>query len=200
MARLFAVRHGNTFDPGDTVLRAGARTDLPLSVSGKAQAAALARHFAPTRFAAAACSPLLRTRETARAILAARTGAPALIVLPFLTEIDYGPDEGRPETEVVARLGEAALEAWDRDAILPPGWLADPDALREGWTALLRRAAQLPADAAVLVVTSNGIARFLTDVVDAVPEGLGRKLKTGAFGEVLCTATDSRISAWNIRP
>jgi broad specificity phosphatase PhoE len=200
MARLIAVRHGNTFDPGDTVLRAGARTDLALSVSGREQAGALAAHFAGTTFLAAACSPLLRTRQTARAILAARTDAPALIILPFLTEIDYGPDEGRPETEVVARLGEAALAAWDRDAILPPGWQADPDALRAGWSQLLARVARLPEDSAVLVVTSNGIARFLIDAADAVAQATVRKLRTGAYGEVACSRAGSRITGWNLRP
>jgi len=49
--QLFIVRHGNTFDPGDTVTRVGARTDLPLSSSGRAQADALARHFAGMSFA-----------------------------------------------------------------------------------------------------------------------------------------------------
>ncbi|HAO37083.1 MAG TPA: histidine phosphatase family protein, partial [Hyphomonas sp.] len=38
MARLIIVRHGNTFDKGDTVTRVGGRTDLPLSASGLAQA------------------------------------------------------------------------------------------------------------------------------------------------------------------
>ena len=97
MARLIIVRHGNTFDPGDTPTRVGARTDLALSISGERQAAALAAHFRDTHFAAAFSSPLLRTRQTARAILAGRAGAPALLILPFLTEIDYGPDENQTE-------------------------------------------------------------------------------------------------------
>ncbi|OZB12451.1 MAG: histidine phosphatase family protein, partial [Rhodobacterales bacterium 34-62-10] len=86
MARLFIVRHGNTFDKGDTVTRVGARTDLPLSVSGREQAQKLAAHFAGTRFSAALCSPLSRTRQTARAILRERSDNPALLIAPFLTE------------------------------------------------------------------------------------------------------------------
>ncbi|HBU32950.1 MAG TPA: histidine phosphatase family protein, partial [Hyphomonas sp.] len=77
MARLIIVRHGNTFDKGDTVTRVGGRTDLPLSASGLAQADALANHFADTRFVAAFCSPLMRTRQTARAMIGMHTGAPA---------------------------------------------------------------------------------------------------------------------------
>ncbi|OYW86636.1 MAG: histidine phosphatase family protein [Hyphomonas sp. 32-62-5] len=199
MARLFIVRHGNTFDKGDTVTRVGARTDLPLSVSGREQAQKLAAHFAGTRFSAALCSPLSRTRQTARAILRERSDNPALLIAPFLTEIDYGPDENQPEEAVAARLGPA-LEAWDRDAVPPPGWLVDPAALRAGWRALLARAAELPETATALIVTSNGIARFLPDVVEEVPANLDRKLKTGAWGELIVTPARSQLLTWNQRP
>ena len=199
MARLFIVRHGNTFDKGDTVTRVGARTDLPLSVSGREQAQKLAAHFAGTRFSAALCSPLSRTRQTARAILRERSDNPALLIAPFLTEIDYGPDENQPEEAVAARLGPA-LEAWDRDAVPPPGWLVDPAALRAGWRALLARAAELPETATALIVTSNGIARFLPDVVDEAPADLDRKLKTGAWGELIVTPARSQLLTWNQRP
>lgn len=199
MARLYVVRHGNTFDKGDTVTRVGARTDLPLSVSGQEQAQKLAAHFAGTPFSAALCSTLTRTRQTARAILSERIDSPALLIAPFLTEIDYGPDENQPEDIVAARLGPA-LEAWDRDGTPPPGWLVDLEAIRAGWRGLLARVAPLPETANALVVTSNGIARFLPDVVDVVPGGVDRKLKTGAWGEVLVTSSGSELLSWNERP
>lgn len=199
MARLFIVRHGNTFDAGDTVTRVGARTDLALSNSGRIQAIGLAAYFRETQFAAALASPLIRTRETARTILSWRTDSPALLIAPFLTEIDYGPDENEPEWKVAARLG-AALDAWDRDAAVPPGWIVDVDAICAGWRALIGRAADMPEAAAALIVTSNGIARFLPDVVDAVPEGIDRKLKTGAFGEVAISGGRAEVTAWNVRP
>ena len=200
MARLIIVRHGNTFDAGDTPTRVGARTDLPLSTSGARQAAALATHFRDTGFMAAFCSPLLRTRQTARTILAGRAGAPALLILPFLTEIDYGPDENQTEDAVIARIGAEAIDAWDSDANPPPGWHVDPAALRAAWADLLVRAAELGSDANVLIVTSNGIARFLPDVVDETPAGLERKLKTGAWGSVVVDRTGARIVDWNVRP
>lgn len=200
MARLFVVRHGNTFDKGDTVTRVGGRTDLPLSVSGRAQADALAAHFAETPFAAALASPLQRTRATARAILSKRSDAPALLIRPFLREIDYGPDENQPEEQVVARLGEATLKAWDDYGTPPPGWDVDPDALKAGWSALLREIAEMPADSNVLVVTSNGTARFLPDIVDTKPAALDRKLKTGAWGEISVDRRSASITEWNMRP
>ena len=200
MARLIILRHGNTFDKGDTPTRVGARTDLSLSVSGHMQAHSLAAHFRDTVFRAAFCSPLLRTRQTARTILDARPHAPALRILPFLTELDYGPDENQTEETVIARIGAEALAAWDRDATPPPGWQVDPAALRAAWASLLERAAGLDADNNVLIVTSNGIARFLPDIVDSQPEGLDRKLKTGAWGDVDVGPDGSRILDWNLRP
>lgn len=199
MARIIVCRHGNTFDKGDTVTRVGGRTDLPLSVSGKAQASALAAHFADTPFEAAYCSDLQRTRATAEAILSKRKDAPALAILPFLTEIDYGPDENVAEEKVVARIGEAALRAWEEDSLPPEGWHVDKQAICDGWTRLIEQAAHLPQAANILVVTSNGIARFLPGLVDKAPQGLQPKLKTGAWGEVSC-GDHSIITVWNKRP
>lgn len=199
MGRLIICRHGNTFDKGDVVTRVGGRTDLPLSSSGRAQAEALARHFAGTRFKAAYCSSLRRTRETAEAILGTAVDAPTLSVLPFLTEVDYGPDENQPEEDVVARIGEAALRAWEEDSIPPDGWQVDKPAILAGWRALLAEGARLQPGEIILVVTSNGIARFLPDVVDGVPAGVQPKLKTGAWGEIACSP-GTRIVFWNERP
>ena len=199
MGRIIVCRHGNTFDKGDVVTRVGGRTDLPLSTSGVAQAKALARHFSGTPFTAAFCSSLQRTRATAEAILSMSPGTPALKVLPFLTEIDYGPDENRPEAEVVARIGEAALRAWEEDSVPPDGWTVDKAAILAGWRSLLVQAAARPDTETLLVVTSNGIARFLPDVVDETPAGLQPKLKTGAWGEIACGAR-SVITDWNLRP
>jgi len=200
MATLFLVRHGNTFDAGNVVTRVGGRTDLPLSGSGRKQADALATHFEGTCFYAALTSPLQRTRATARTILSRRTDAPALLIRNFLREIDYGPDENQPEEVVIARLGAAALQAWDKDATPPEGWIVDPVAIRAGWTLLLKEIGALPASANVLIVTSNGTARFLPDVVDTAPAGLDRKLRTGAWGEVNVTRDTAVIAAWDRRP
>lgn len=195
-ARLIIVRHGNTFDKGDVVTRVGGRTDLPLSVSGRAQAEALARHFAATSFATARSGPLKRTRETANAILGAQANPPELLTDLFLREIDYGPDENRPEEEVIARIGKAALDAWERDFIPPPGWRVDPAALVGNWQQLFAELRELPGDH--LIVTSNGIARFALTAAEA--HGLEGKLATGAWGEILLAGEGPTVACWNIRP
>lgn len=201
MPNILIVRHGNTFDKGDTVTRVGGRTDLPLSSSGIEQAIALGEHFRGVEFDAAFCSVLRRTRETAHAILTHSPQSPPLLIAPFLKEVDYGPDENKPETDVVARIGKTALEAWEQDATPPEGWVVDADGLRAAWRAFLDRARDLPDDSNTLVVTSNGIARFLPDIVDTKPETIDRKLKTGAFGTIYVDSSGrSEIVNWNVRP
>jgi probable phosphoglycerate mutase len=164
---------------------------LPLSQSGRAQADALASHFNGWTFDRVISSPLRRTRETALAIIGAQDDN--LTFDDRLLEIDYGPDEGQAETDVVARLGEAALDRWDNDAVPPPGWKVDPEALRQDWIALLRE-----AQGTTLIVTSNGIARFVLDVVRH--DGAERKLKTGAYGILEETPDGWQVWRWNERP
>lgn len=187
MKRVIVLRHGNTFDAGDVIRRVGRGTDLPLSRSGQAQAEALARHFSDWTFDAVISSPLIRTRQTAEAI------SWPVQFDDRLLEIDYGPDEGKPEEDVVARIGEDALKAWDQDAVPPPDWSVNPDQIRSDWQDILSE-----VSGTTLIVTSNGIARFLLDIADH--DGVDRKLKTGAYG---CLENDGSgwvISEWNVRP
>ncbi len=193
--RIFVVRHGNTFDKGDIVTRVGGRTDLPLSTSGRGQAEALARHFAATAFVTARSGPLKRTRETADAILAAQPEPPELLTDLFLREIDYGPDENQPEEEVVARIGKAALEAWERDAIVPAGWRADPAAIIGNWQELFHELRDQPGNH--LVVTSNGIARFALQAVGESRPDL--KLATAAWGVIVLEGETASVAEWNVR-
>jgi broad specificity phosphatase PhoE len=199
LAKIYIVRHGNTFEEGEVVTRVGGRTDLPLSSSGRVQAQKLAAHFLAhgVAFTSARSGPLQRTRATAATILGAQAGAPELLTELFLREIDYGPDENRPEREVVARIGQAALEAWESQGIPPQGWRVDPAALVGNWQELF---SDLKDEiGAHLVVTSNGIARFAQQAI-----GLARadgKLATGAYG-ILELSPDGAagLTAWNVKP
>lgn len=195
---LFIVRHGNTFDAGDVVTRVGGRTDLPLSVSGRAQADALGGYFIDhgREFASARTSPLKRTRETAETILGFQHQPPELETALFLREIDHGPDENKPEDEVVARIGAAALAAWETDGIPPPGWRVDPDALVGNWQQLFAKLDGVGGEH--LIVTSNGIARFALKAAGVADREL--KLKTGAFGVIELSDGTASVSDWNVRP
>jgi len=202
--QVYIVRHGNTFDPGDTVTRVGARTDLPLSTSGKAQAQALAEHFASTgvSFGAAYSSPLKRTRQTAETILEAQPTILDLEFLGFLREVDYGPDENKPEAEVIARIGEEAIKAWDENAEVPPGWEVDPVKVLSAWGSFFSEMQEEPEETPILVLTSNGIARFALQLASNVGETSHQlKLKTGAYG-IVEIGHEGMVSvrAWNERP
>lgn len=198
------VRHGNTFAVGEPPRRIGARTDLPLTADGVTQADALGAHFAAAgwRFARVLVSPLARTRQTAAAILAHQPDAPAAEPCDWLREIDHGPDEDQPEAAVIARIGKAALAAWDEQAVPPPGWRVDAEARKAGWRALF--AAQEPAGA-TLIVTSNGVARFalLADpTLAAAIAGLDSlKLPTGGYS-VVRRRDDAALEVpiWGRRP
>ncbi|MBW6526777.1 histidine phosphatase family protein [Sphingomonas sp. RHCKR7] len=193
------VRHGDTFAPGDPPRRIGARTDLPLVESGRAQAAALGEAFAARgwHFDRVLAASLRRARDTAAVIRAALPGAPAIEDAGFLAEIDHGPDEDRTEAEVRARVGADALAAWDAHGVPPPGWHVDPAARLAAWRALFAE----PGGERILLVTSNGAARFALLAAPGLAQGLtSLKLRTGAYGVLRTSLGETARLAWDERP
>ena len=69
-------------------------------------------------------------------------------------------DLGLSEDVVLARIGRAALELWDIEAVPPPGWDVRPDWRRSEWQKFVAYASELHRDDAILLVTSNGAGRF----------------------------------------
>jgi len=203
---LMIARHGNTFGPDDTPVRVGARTDLPLVESGMMQAHQLGRFLDIRGFSpdVVYTSRLMRTKQTAQiAIEGANTHA-QIIAHDFFNEIDYGPDEGMPEDKVIERIGEAAIEQWDRDAVPPPGWHVDPDALIKGWQDFAGSLLTKHHGQHILVVTSNGIARFAPHIAgnfDTFARDNRIKLATGAISLLTHTDRDGwQIDFWNLKP
>ena len=147
-------------------------------------------------------------------------------VAGFLTELDYGMDDGQPEDDIVLRLGivesdgnitsgtsldelraagKAALKKWDSEAVLPRAWehLA-PRAvqLSEDWANFGERMITEFAGKTVVAVTSNGIARFSKVLLPDGGEELGGHLKlaTGAYGIYVYENGKWRSEQWNVRP
>lgn len=202
MTRLIIARHGNTFGPGDTVTYVGGRTDLPLVVSGEAQARAIGRYLKSEGLLPdlVYASPLRRTQETAALALSEMGLGRAVETLAMLREIDYGPDENQTKDTVIARIGLQALKDWDERGIMPPGWQAEPEAIETDWQDF---AAKTPAGKTVLIVTSNGIARFAPAITSNYEEFLASynpKLGTGALGLLHSDEKSWKVVAWNIRP
>ncbi|MGC4252377.1 MAG: histidine phosphatase family protein [Sphingobium sp.] len=194
--RIFIVRHGNTFESGAPPCRIGAGTDIPLVATGQAQADRLGAWFAEQPFAIRHIfsGPLLRARETAERIGTA-LGKPIAAFLPWLNEIDHGRDEGLPESEVLARIGAQAIEAWDEQAIAPPGWQVDAEERIAAWKTYFTDG-EAGTD---ILVTSNGAARFALVALGLPLASL--KLRTGALGELLIEADGHvELQCWDYRP
>lgn len=202
MTTLFIARHGNTFLSGEVPLRVGARTDLPLVESGIVQARALGSYFKQEQInpAAVYSGHLKRAHETARLALESLGNATPIIALDMLNEIDYGPDEAKTEDEVIARIGKEAIDAWDKDAIVPKGWKVNPQAIIDQWKGFAKTITGKHRGETVLVVTSNGIARFVPHITGDFSQFSAQhslKVSTGA----LCCFKHSRgrwhIEYWN---
>ncbi len=213
MITLLIARHGNTFDSGDTILRVGKQTDLPLSNSGRKQAQSLG-HFLQEKYPKidhVIVSQLQRTQQTAAEALP----GVRFEINPFFDEIDYGVDDGKQESEVIQRIGEQALKQWEEQGIPPSGWKVEPEKIRHGWQEFAQclvdrnnvgesgaRPSQI--NTTILVVTSNGIARFAPYILEAnLSENLSGlpKMKTGAiscfqFAQERCWGLDY----WNLLP
>lgn len=193
---IFIIRHGNTFESSAQARRIGAATDIPLVESGRAQADRLGKWFAAQRMSIRCIhsSPLLRARETA-AWIARAVGRDPDEPLPWLNEIDHGPDEGRPEAEVLARIGAQAIADWDERGIVPDGWMVDAPTRVAGWAKWFADG----GEGADLLVTSNGAARFALIAAGLAPASL--KLRTGAFGELAVEdGGQVRLLRWDQRP
>lgn len=201
MTRLVIVRHGNTFETGEPPRRIGARSDLPLTAAGIAQAEALARHFAANRvsFDRALSGPLKRTRRTAEVI----AGAQAIETADFLIEIDHGPDEGQPESAVIERIGNDAITLWETQWVAPEGWEVGAQWRLLAWQGFVERVVEEHPRGTILLVTSNGAARFALAALGLKPgeNRAGAKFRTGSYGVLeVGSGADFRLVGWDMRP
>jgi probable phosphoglycerate mutase len=144
--------------------------------------------------------------------------------MEFLTELDYGGDDGKPEDDIILRLGivenpsaitpatslddlravgKAALKRWDSEAILPRGWdflAGRAEKLEQDWQDFAGMLLDKYAGKTVVAVTSNGIARFSKAILPPgkLPEG-SLKLATGAFGVYEFDGNEWQCVQWNVR-
>lgn len=201
MTTLLVARHGNTFDPGETVLRVGMKTDLPLSASGKDQVASLGEHLKKIypNLSKIYTSHLRRTIETGRQIIESFERPITLEALACFDEVDYGVDEGKPEKDVLTRIGPEAMRLWETEHIPPQGWCVDTNVVKEQWHDFLNRITQEHPDQTILVVTSQSIARFLPYVLDSEDTTSGDvyKMKTASVSALSYQEGTWHILYWN---
>ena len=205
MTTLIIARHGNTFEAGQIPTRVGARTDIPLVESGREQARAIGRYLKSHDLIpdVVYASELKRAQETARLAIKETGVTNPVYTLDIFNEIDHGPDENKTAAEVAARIGTQALKDWDERAIAPPGWKVDTTQIIKNWQGFAEQIRAHDDNETVLVVTSNGIARFaphLTGDFEGFRKNHALKLSTGALA--IFTYTDQRwlLKDWNISP
>ncbi len=182
--KLLLVRHGNTFEAGETPVRVGAKEDLALTAAGEVQARALADQMTATGLLpdAYVTGPLQRTRRHCELIAEALNGGPP-VVDDRLTEIDYGPWGGLSDAEISIRFGPGAtaeLDAWNRESRWPRDtvtWRPDPETISKGIRALtMELERRLAPDGIALICSSNGVLRYALEMTDP---GLAGHLKEG---------------------
>ena len=155
--RVFLVRHGATTLSAED--RFAGSVDAPLSGEGRAQARALASRLAGEPLAAVYASPMSRTMETARLVVADRGLRP--IEVPEIREIAHGHWEEKTRDEVKAAW-PAEYARWSADpfTFAPVGGETGLAVLARALPALLGVVANHP-EGSVLVVSHKATIRLL---------------------------------------
>ena len=203
--RIIIARHGNTFTKEQTPTRVGGRTDLPLVEEERGTNVGLylsKYNLVPDVVFAA---PLKRTMQTAQLALKAIGKDIPLFEDNSFKEIDYGPDENKTEDEVIARIGQEAIDKWNKEAIVPDGWVVDVPFIIQTWKELGKKASAQFKDKNMLIVSSNGVIRFapyLTGDFEAFAAEHDIKVGTGCICVFEKEEGDEnfKCTAWNVKP
>jgi probable phosphoglycerate mutase len=200
---LIFARHGNTFGPGDKVVWVGRETDLPLVEKGLEQAAAAAEALRRKKLIPDAiyCASLKRTRRFA-VIVADRLGLAEPMVDPRLDELDYGAWAGRSNDEILAAdpAAATAMEAWNGGDVWPgkAGWVSERETVMAGLESFAADRLAPGLHARPLVVSSNGILRFLPRMLlEAAAQLPSFKMRTGHLGLIERDGDGAHVRAWD---
>ena len=200
---LLFARHGNTFAPGEAVVRLGVAEDPPLTASGQQQARELAARLAhsPLRPRSLYASHLRRAQEFAR-LLAEHLSLPLPQLDPRLNELDYGAWGGLSDQDIAARFGAPALDDWNQRGIWPAsgGWGEGEVAVAARLNAFAHDVATRPGP--VLAVSSAGLIRYalaLDPVAHAATIASGSlKIATGRLAHLIWDRAKWRCAGWNL--
>lgn len=199
--KLLLLRHGNTFHSHETPYQVGAKTDLPLTETGIAQAHAFVdylhrENIAPTHIFSGA---LQRQTATAGIIHSAFQEAALTTHTPAFDEIDYGVWEKLTVDDIQA-LWPEEHHAWDKQGVWPeslfqrsPSYHVD---LLQRWLADVAK--NTPDNSTVVAVSSNGIIRLFLQLI---PNHTiqASKVSTGAFCALRVENGVANVEAWNCR-
>jgi probable phosphoglycerate mutase len=165
--RIILARHAET-DWNVEGRYQGRSFDIPLSISGRAQALSLGARLAHVSLTRIISSPLLRARQTVEVALGERSAS--LQTDENLVEIDHGSWEGRLDSEI--RDEDAALRlAWRETPHLVtlPGGESLSDVMDRAWPAFLSACDELGQEDTVLIVSHDGVNRAILCRVLGLP-------------------------------
>ncbi len=200
--RLILVRHGNTFEADQTPTFVGARTDMKLTAKGEQQgidfANLVAARYVPIDTIIS--GPLVRTRRFAEMIAQATNAS--FSIDERLREIDYGRWENETNDSVRAAHGNAIVDAWEKDGVWPENmqWSPSLETLKHNVAALMAEQHQTLLDPAAsnrIVVTSNGILRFVFSHITGKNANHEAKVGTGRYCVLKVTPHGWDIEGWN---
>lgn len=209
--RLILVRHGNTFNEGDKVVRIGSKEDLPLTEKGIEQAERIGNALKEKGITPDIIytSNLKRTRSTANKI-ADKLSLPIdnkIKIDDRLKEIDYGKWAGLSDSEIIEKFGKTTLDEWNKKAIWPinANWKPKESILIYSLRGFCADMLTMNKRKTVLAVTSGGILRYFLKLV---PEKFNQflkednlKIKTGHCAVMVLTSlTTMEVKSWNIPP
>lgn len=220
--RIIIARHGNTFSKGQTPTRVGGRTDLPLVEEERGRNIGKylkKQNIIPDIVLSA---PLLRTTQTAELATKELGLETPIIKAKEFVEIDYGVDENKTEDEVMLRLGKTVLgddktkeellekgqeiiKLWNDKAIVPNGWKVEPKKIIQNWLDFAKKTITEYKNKNILLVTSNGIARFaphITGDFELFSKNNNLKISTGAICIFENNGDNSFFDCteWNTKP
>jgi broad specificity phosphatase PhoE len=155
--RLYLVRHGATLLTAED--RFAGATDVELSDEGRRQADTLAVRLADHPIEAVYCSPLQRTSETAKILVAPHRLVPR--TEEGLREIHHGHWEGLSRAEVEARFGDE-YSRWEEDPLTfaPNGGECGLDVMARALP-VIRRVVETHAGRNVLLVSHKATIRLV---------------------------------------
>ncbi len=185
---LILMRHGNTFEEGQTPVQIGARSDLPLTDFGRSQAERVGKYLYDEGICPSAIFAGRLKRQMESAQIVADYFDIAVFEADALNEIDYGEWEGLSAEEIKERFPKEYRE-WTEDRIWPSSifgksYEAHQKALDE-FLEFLKGEHQ----GVILAVTSNGLLQFFKS----------EKVKTGNFCELHFLKNQWEIKSWNRR-
>jgi len=152
MSTVLLVRHGRTAANARGVL-AGRAAGVGLDEAGRKQVARMAERLAPIELRAVVSSPLMRCRQTARAIVERQHGSPATPLDRNLTEADYGEWQGRLISELSREPMWSVVQSRPSTAVFPGGEAMT--AMQQRALSALRRYDELFGPDAVWVAISH---------------------------------------------